>query len=104
MHFSGHSGTRVSTINGTPVAVAHFVEITMGSRDHQWPWYAIRARAGKEKNAVLLLENAGYACYLPLIKFTRQWSDGVRDTEVRLFPEYFFCRMNPDNRLPALTT
>ena len=86
------------------MAVACFVEITMGTQNHQWPWYAIRARTGREKNATLALENAGYECYLPLIKFTRQWSDGARDTAVPLFPEYLFCRMNPDNRVPVLMT
>lgn len=86
------------------MAVAYFVEITMGTRNHQWPWHAIRTRTGREKYATLLLENAGYECYLPLIKFTRQWSDGARDTAVPLFPEYLFCRMNPDNRVPVLMT
>lgn len=76
----------------------------MGMRNHQWPWYAIRARTGREKNATLVLENAGYECYLPLIKFTRQWSDGASDTAVPLFPEYLFCRMNPENRVPVLMT
>ncbi len=86
------------------MAVACFVEIIMGTRNHQWPWYAIRARRGREKNATLVLENAGYECYLPLIKFSRQWSDGERDSAVPLFPEYLFCRMNPENRVPVLMT
>jgi transcription antitermination factor NusG len=86
------------------MAVACFAETAMSIRNQQWPWYAIQARTGREKNAALLLENAGYQCYLPLIKPTRQWSDGVKQTEVSLFPEYLFCRMNPDNRLPVLTT
>ncbi len=76
----------------------------MSVRNQQWPWFAIVARTGREKNASLLLENAGYECYLPVVKFTRQWSDRVKDVEVPLFPGYLFCRMNPHNRLPVLMT
>jgi len=76
----------------------------MGMRNQQWPWFAILARTGREKNATLLLENAGYECYLPVIKFTRQWSDRLKEIELPLFPAYLFCRMNPHNRLPVLTT
>ena len=76
----------------------------MGKRDQQWPWFAILARTGRERNATFLLENTGYECYLPVSKFVRRWSDRVKETEVPLFPGYFFCRMNPHNRLPVLTT
>ncbi len=76
----------------------------MGMRNQQWPWFAILARTGREKNATILLENAGYECYLPVIKFTRQWSDRLKETELPLFPGYLFCRMNPHDRLPVLMT
>jgi transcription antitermination factor NusG len=76
----------------------------MENGNQQWPWFAILARTGKEKNATLLLENAGYECYLPVIKFTRQWSDRLKEIELPLFPGYLFCRMNPHNRLPVLIT
>jgi transcription antitermination factor NusG len=76
----------------------------MGMRNQQWPWFAILARTGREKNATILLENAGYECYLPVIKFTRQWSDRLKEIELPLFPGYLFCRMNPHNRLPVLMT
>ncbi len=77
---------------------------TMGMRNQQWPWFAILARTGREKNATILLENAGYECYLPVTKFTRQWSDRLKETELPLFPGYLFCRMNPHDRLPVLMT
>ena len=73
----------------------------MGMRNQQWPWFAILARTGRERNATLLLENAGYECYLPVSKFIRRWSDRL---DVPLFPGYLFCRMNPHNRLPVLMT
>lgn len=76
----------------------------MGMRNQQWPWFAILARTGREKNATILLENAGYECYLPVIKFTRQWSDRLKEIELPLFPGYLFCRMNQHNRLPVLMT
>jgi transcription antitermination factor NusG len=41
---------------------------------------------------------------MPVSKFIRKWSDRVKESEVPLFPGYFFCRMNPHNRLPVLTT
>ena len=84
------------------MAVASLGEVTMGVRNQQWPWFAILARTGREKNATLLLENAGYECYLPLVKFIRQWSDRMKEIEQPLFSGYLFCRMNPSNRLPVL--
>lgn len=76
----------------------------MRIRSQQWPWFAIMARTGREKSATLLLENAGYECLLPVSKYTRHWSDRVKEVEVPLFPGYLFCRMDPQNRLPVLMT
>jgi transcription antitermination factor NusG len=76
----------------------------MGIRNQQLPWFAILTRSGRERNATLLLENTGYQCYLPVSKSIRRWSDRVKESEVPLFPGYFFCRMNPYNRLPVLMT
>lgn len=75
---------------------------TLSMRNRQWPWFAILARTGRERNATLLLENAGYECYLPVSKSIRRWSDRTKHCEVPLFPGYFFCRMDPNNRLPVL--
>jgi transcription antitermination factor NusG len=76
----------------------------MGIHNQQWPWYAIMVRTSREKTATMLLENAGYNCYLPLTKCTRRWSDRIKESEVPLFPGYLFCRMNAHNRLPVLMT
>ena len=76
----------------------------MGMTNRQWPWFAILARSGREKYATMLLENAGFECFLPISKSTRKWSDRMKDVEVPLFPGYLFCRMNPNDRLPVLTT
>jgi transcription antitermination factor NusG len=76
----------------------------MDTRNQQWPWFAIMARTGREKSATMLLENAGYECFLPVSKYTRRWSDRMKQIEVPLFSGYLFCRMNPHNRLPVLMT
>lgn len=76
----------------------------MGVRSQQWPWFAVLVRTGREKTANLLLENAGYECFLPVSKSRRQWSDRTKLIEVPLFPGYLFCRMNPHNRLTVLMT
>jgi transcription antitermination factor NusG len=76
----------------------------MDTGNQQWPWFAIMARTGREKSATLLLENAGYECLLPVSKYTRHWSDRIKEVELPLFPGYLFCRMDPHNRLPVLMT
>jgi len=76
----------------------------MGNHNQQWPWFAILVRTSREKTANLLLENAGYECYLPISKYMRRWSDRMKEIETPLFPGYLFCRMNPHNRLPVLMT
>ena len=76
----------------------------MSTRNQPWPWYAILARTGREKNATMLLENAGFECYLPISKARRKWSDRTKEVEAPLFPGYLFCRMNPNDRLPVLIT
>ena len=76
----------------------------MDIRVQQWPWFAILARTGREKTATLLLENAGYECFLPVSKCMRRWSDRMKEFDVPLFPGYLFCRMNAHNRLPVLMT
>ena len=76
----------------------------MGMTYRQWPWFAILARSGREKYATMLLENSGFECFLPIGKSTRKWSDRMKDIDVPLFPGYLFCRMNPNDRLPVLTT
>src|SRR5258706_13609055 len=76
----------------------------MSTRNHSWPWYAILTKTGREKNATLLLENSGFECYLPVSKSSRKWSDRTKEIDVPLFPGYLFCRMNPNDRLPVLTT
>src|ERR1700736_726297 len=76
----------------------------MEIRNQQWPWFALLVRTSREKTANLLLENAGYECFLPISKYMRRWSDRMKEVDVPLFPGYLFCRMNPHDRLPVLMT
>src|ERR1700739_4700056 len=76
----------------------------MGLRSQPWPWFALLVRANRERIATLFLEHCGYQCYLPVGKFTRRWSDRLKEVEVPLFPGYLVCRMDPENRLPVLMT
>jgi transcription antitermination factor NusG len=80
------------------------VEGIMRMHNHQWPWFAILVRRGEEKSATLLLENAGYECFLPLTNCNRQFGDRADVISLPLFSGYLFCRMNPHNRLPVLRT
>jgi transcription antitermination factor NusG len=76
----------------------------MESHDEQWPWFAVLTRFGRERRATMFLENTGYECYLPVRCSRRRWSDRWKKVETPLFPGYFFCRMNPHDRLPVLST
>lgn len=69
------------------------------------PWFALQVRPRYEKLVALVLENKGFAPYLPLYKSDRQWSDRNVEIEFPLFPGYLFCRLDLKSRiLPVLTT
>jgi transcription antitermination factor NusG len=68
------------------------------------PWYAIRTRSNFEKVASVALENKGLVPYLPTYRNRRRWSDRVVVADTPLFQGYVFCRFDPLNRLPVLTT
>jgi transcription antitermination factor NusG len=54
--------------------------------------------------AATVLAGKGYQQYLPVYHSRRQWSDRVVQTEKPLLPGYLFCRFNPQNSLPIMTT
>jgi transcription antitermination factor NusG len=68
------------------------------------PWFAIRTRSNFEKVAAIALENKGLGPYLPTYRNRRRWSDRVVVVDTPLFQGYVFCRFDPLNRLPILTT
>jgi transcription antitermination factor NusG len=50
------------------------------------------------------LNGKGYEWFLPRYKTRRRWSDRFKQIEQPLFPGYVFCRLDPWNQLPILTT
>src|SRR5436309_15775320 len=69
----------------------------MRVRSQQWPWFAILVKTGREKSTNLLLETAGYECFLPVNRSTRRWSDRTKLIDVPLFPGYLVLRLEPHN-------
>ncbi len=68
------------------------------------PWYALRTRSNFETLAVVSLQHKGFKPYLPTYRNRRRWSDRVVVTDTPLFKGYVFCRFDPLNRLPIVTT
>jgi transcription antitermination factor NusG len=50
------------------------------------------------------LRSKGYETYVPYRHLSRPWADRIKVAEVPLFPNYVFCRFNPQNRLPIIIT
>jgi len=69
-----------------------------------FPWFAIWVKGRGEQEAARHLRARGYSPYVPTYFERRQWSDRVRLVELPLFPGYLFCRFDPWDRLPILTT
>ncbi len=67
-------------------------------------WFALQVRSRYENIVSTLLQNKGYESFLPMYRCRRRWSDRIKEIELPLFPGYLFCRFNPQNRLPILTT
>jgi transcription antitermination factor NusG len=50
------------------------------------------------------LDQKKYRTFLPTWLECRQYSDRIKRIESALFPGYLFCRLDPEYRLPILTT
>src|ERR1700730_2352548 len=68
------------------------------------PWYAVRVRSNHERISALHLGERGYEQFTPSEKIKGRWSDRKKESEQLLFPGYVFCRINPQARLPVLTS
>jgi transcription antitermination factor NusG len=73
-------------------------------RKMSYPWFALQVRSRYENIVTAHLSGMGYESLLPLYMCRRRWSDRFKEIECPLFPGYVFCRLNPLNRLPILTT
>lgn len=67
-------------------------------------WFALRVRSNFERLTALHLRQRGYQEFLPEYVAQNRWSDRVKIFHKPLFPGYVFCRFDPTDRLPVLTT
>jgi len=69
----------------------------------EFPWYAIRVRANRERTTAASLEGKGLPSFLPVCRERRNWANRIRIVERPLFPGYVFGRFDAEKRLPILT-
>jgi hypothetical protein len=69
-----------------------------------FPWFALQVRTRGESAVESALNSKSYETFLPTYKECRQYSDRVCKLDSALFPGYIFCRLDPNERLPVLTT
>jgi transcription antitermination factor NusG len=70
----------IKTLNAKPVT-------------HNVSWFAIYTKPRFEKKVELVLREAGYKVYLPLMSTIRQWSDRKKKVQVPLIPSYIFVNL-----------
>jgi transcription antitermination factor NusG len=76
----------------------------MTSVPERFSWFALQVRTRHEVGVAGILEGKGYEMFLPLYKCRKRWSDRIMNVELPLFPGYLFCRFNPHDRFPIVTT
>lgn len=65
------------------------------------PWFALYVKPKHEKNVSVLLQGKGYETFLPTYTHRVKYN---KTFELPLFPSYVFCRIEPQNRLPVVST
>jgi transcription antitermination factor NusG len=80
------------------------VEQVFGARDVTSKWFALGVTSRHEKIVSQLLRHKGYDTFLPSYVRRHQYGRRTREFELPLFPGYLFCRLDPFDRLPILTT
>lgn len=76
----------------------------MTAVSQRFSWFALQVRTRHEPGVAGFLEGKGYEIFLPVYTSRKRWSDRVKKVESPLFPGYLFCRFDPQDRLPILTT
>jgi transcription antitermination factor NusG len=77
---------------------------TISSDLQAFPWFALRVRSNYERLVLTHLRERGYPEFAPSYTTERRWTDRTKQIEQFLFPGYVFCRFDPNDRLPILTT
>jgi transcription antitermination factor NusG len=67
-------------------------------------WYALTAKARRERAASQYLRDKGFEAFSPIYHTRRRWSDRLKEVELCLFPGYVFCRFSYQERLQVLGT
>jgi transcription antitermination factor NusG len=67
-------------------------------------WFALQVRTKAEALTEKALSDRSYETFLPTYTDCRRYTDRIRKVQAALFPGYLFCRLDPDRRLPILTT
>lgn len=65
------------------------------------PWFAVYVKPKHEKKVSAVLQGKGYQALLPTYTHRVRYN---KTFELPLFPSYVFCRMEPQNRLPVIST
>ncbi len=68
------------------------------------PWFALMVKSHHEKAVASALRGKGYTEFLPLYEAWHHAGGRTKSVSLPLFPTYVFCRFDPHNRLPVLTT
>lgn len=69
-----------------------------------FPWYALKVRTRSEVFVGKCLFHKSYETFVPTYPEAKEYSDRIKKVESALFPGYIFCRLDPERRLPILTT
>jgi len=67
-------------------------------------WFAVKVRTRNESTVHTILQSKNFESLLPVYTERRRYSDRVKQIDVPLYPGYVFCRFDPAQRLPILTT
>jgi transcription antitermination factor NusG len=94
----------VAYANGPDIEGSRAQKGQMTSGLDRFSWFALQVRTRHEVGVAGILEGKGYELFLPLYKCRKRWSDRIMSVELPLFPGYLFCRFNPQDRLPIVTT
>jgi transcription antitermination factor NusG len=70
----------------------------------RFSWFALQVRARHELGVADFLKSMGYEFFLPQYICRKLWSDRVKKVEAPLFPGYLFCRFDPQDRFPIVST
>jgi len=67
-------------------------------------WYVLRVKPRCDKPVAADLRESGFEVYVATHTEVHQWSDRLKEVEVRLFPGYVFCQFGRAQRKAVLQT